>query len=329
MPAANYTKWIDRVFRYAKEAGVRVLMDLHSAPGGQTGNECTGCDLGSDAIGYFLNAEATWNRNMERAVEAIDALSKICAEKGDTCYGIELLNEPYGAHIDTMYTSQLVQDIETCMALFKANQTCNGISLLYSRKQLQNVEGLIEDLKRFAGSKAPRVMNTSREALERFYRRAIKAARAHMAPTKPIVIMDWPHWLKWWSTVDFLESEYGRVQFATHVYKFPNFSSTTFWPFAEAYFRRDQHLMYEFTVKSGYDLFVSEYGLNSHGSGSDDDYFDYNALVSWFTTVFDSVGVGSMIWNYDSYWRAWGPVAQTSVGHSTIDWKSINGIGSP
>jgi len=95
MPASAYKKWIDKVFKFAEAASLKVLMDLHTAPGGQSGNQNTGCDLGDDSVRFFVT---DWNRHQGQA--AIEAMARICAEQGSTCWGIELLNEPYGPHHD-------------------------------------------------------------------------------------------------------------------------------------------------------------------------------------------------------------------------------------
>jgi hypothetical protein len=110
MPAASYIPWIDRVFHHAESRGLTVLMDLHSAPGGQSGNECTGCGQPKDEDFYFGTG---WNA--EYGVKAIEQMATICASKGKTCWGIELLNEPVGAwpwvkQIDRNFLSSFYKD---------------------------------------------------------------------------------------------------------------------------------------------------------------------------------------------------------------------------
>jgi glucan 1,3-beta-glucosidase len=88
MSAKDYDRWISDIFRFARGAGLQVLLDLHGAPGGQTNNSFTGCDQGND--NYFLHT--SWNQ--ELYVLTIEAMAKLCARHGDVCYGLELLNEP-------------------------------------------------------------------------------------------------------------------------------------------------------------------------------------------------------------------------------------------
>lgn len=92
MPAAGYRHWIDQVFAFARKSGLRVLLDFHAAPGGQAANVFTGCDQGDGNV--FFNTD--WNKDL--SLKAIGALAAICASHGDTCYGIELLNEPAGTN---------------------------------------------------------------------------------------------------------------------------------------------------------------------------------------------------------------------------------------
>jgi hypothetical protein len=88
MPSAAYARWINDIFTFARDAGLQVLLDLHGAPGGQADNSFTGCDQGNG--NYFLHT--SWNK--ELYVLVIEAMAKLCARHGDTCYGVELLNEP-------------------------------------------------------------------------------------------------------------------------------------------------------------------------------------------------------------------------------------------
>jgi len=89
MPPANYSRWIHQVFSHAKEYNLRVLLDLHAAPGGQSGNQFTGCDQGAGNH-YFITK---WNLHL--AVGAVERMAQICGQYGFHCFGIELLNEPH------------------------------------------------------------------------------------------------------------------------------------------------------------------------------------------------------------------------------------------
>jgi len=319
MTAKDYKKWIDKVFNFAKESGLRVLMDLHSVPGGQSGNQCTGCDQGStNAIFFFGESE----KNMNDAVQAVKVMAEICAEKGDTCYGIELLNEPHNPDRDTKHSDSIMKDLAKCKVISKP---CNGLKFMFSDAQLANIEGLIGNffLSMVSNSTdTPIVLTKYRELLRDFYRKAIKAARTHLDDDKPIIIMDWPGWLDWWQDHGhFAYKDFGRIVLSTHVYEFWATASLND---AKSNLQRSLDTLRNFTLKSDYDLLITEYALNSHGSGQDDDMFDYNSFADWYVHQLSQVGVGSMIWNFDSYWPAWGSVAYSMVGNSQVDWQTIN-----
>jgi len=321
MKAKDYRKWIDKVFNFANESRLKVLMDLHSAPGGQSGNECTGCDQGpTDAIFFFGESQS----NMNYAVQAVKVMAEICAEKGDVCYGIELLNEPHNADRDTKHSEGIMQDLAKCKVIDKP---CNGLKYMFNDAQIANTEALIGTFFLSMVSNhtvAPVVHPNYRQLLRGFYVDAIKAAREHMDDDKPIVIMDWPAWLEWWQeNGKFPYNDFGRIVFSTHVY---DFGLTPSVQDAQKKMLRPLDVLRNFTLKSGYDLLITEYALNSHGSGQDGDMFDYNTFADWYVHQLSQVGIGSMIWNFDSYWSAWGSIASNTVGNSQMNWPAINAM---
>jgi aryl-phospho-beta-D-glucosidase BglC (GH1 family) len=263
LPASGYRKWIDQVFDYASAHGLKIMLDLHGAPGAQAGNAFSGCDVGGDSVYYW---ETDWNKQL--SVQAVEAMARICGEKGSTCWGLELLNEPFG----------------------------------------YNHQGL------------------SRDSLKAFYVDAIAAARKHIAMDVPVVIMDWPDWLaSYWRSAapaTFSEAQHGKVVFSTHMYQWPNPPETDL-SNAERLFNGNFNDADSFTSATGFELIFSESAMNSHGSGGSDDNFDYHGFAQWFVQQGDSKGAGSIVWNFDSYWAAWGPVNQQQVGNSFVDWSSI------
>ena len=91
MPAADYRKYIDQIISYSKANDIKILFDLHGAPGSQSGESNTGCSTkhnGNAGIYWDTEWNKTWTEN------AFLALAKICQTAGDTCYGVEILNEP-------------------------------------------------------------------------------------------------------------------------------------------------------------------------------------------------------------------------------------------
>jgi len=269
MPSSSYRKWIDSIFSYASTSGMKVLLDLHSAPGAQAGNAFSGCDIGGDSVTYW---DTDWNKQL--SVQAIEAMAKICASHGGSCWGIELLNEPFG----------------------------------------YNQQGI------------------SRDTLKSFYLDAIAAARKHLARDVPIVIMDWPDWLaSYWryhAPSTFSESQHGKIVFATHFYQWPNPWATNLND-AKALFTWNFNDVDAFTSNTNFEVMWTEWALNNHGGGGSDDYFDYNGMASWCVGQFESKGIGSFVWNFDSYYSSWGPVNSPQIGNSFIDWKNIFPKPSP
>ena len=103
LPPTEYNPYIQRVIDYATKHGLKVLFDLHGAPGGQSTNQCTGCATGCEGLGcasdaFYLMRDA----NLATAISAITRLAQWCMSAGSACYGIELLNEPSEDHLDRM-----------------------------------------------------------------------------------------------------------------------------------------------------------------------------------------------------------------------------------
>merc|ERR1712032_1034401 len=108
---------------------------------------------------------------------------------------------------------------------------------------------------------------------------------------KPIIIMDWPSWLEWWMTQPpLLFGEYGHIKFATHLYWLGPFIVGQ--AEARATYAQDLEKIRQFYANTRYDIVVTEYALNNHGSGSpSDDAFDYNSLANWFVHIFNQNGI--------------------------------------
>lgn len=92
---ADYLPYIERVMDFAQNNGLRVLLDLHGAPGGQSTNQDTGCASSCQAAKcgvddyYFMD-----KFNLATGVQAVLRMAELCQAWGNTCWGIELLNEP-------------------------------------------------------------------------------------------------------------------------------------------------------------------------------------------------------------------------------------------
>ena len=91
-----------RLVKWAQLYGLKVLIDLHGAPGSQNGFECSGRRGKLDkSESYILNKGKDWQVN--RTIIVLEKLAKMIKSWIDyefineqTIYGIELLNEPWG-----------------------------------------------------------------------------------------------------------------------------------------------------------------------------------------------------------------------------------------
>ena len=82
-------KWIDRAVDFAQNAGIYIILDLHSAPGGQSTDQCTG-QSGQNKL---------WNNpmNQKREVDIWRAIATRYRERSNVA-GYDLMNEPYADH---------------------------------------------------------------------------------------------------------------------------------------------------------------------------------------------------------------------------------------
>ncbi len=81
-PTANY---VDSAFAWANETGLKILLDLHGAPGSQNGKDHSG-----------QRGEITWARQAATVDQTLTVVRKLATRYGyDTALlGISLLNEP-------------------------------------------------------------------------------------------------------------------------------------------------------------------------------------------------------------------------------------------
>jgi len=147
--------------------------------------------------------------------------------------------------------------------------------------------------------------------------------------------MEWPDKLPWWkSQHPYTYAAQGVVMFSTHLYYMAGKSGLYLvdQQDARSHFDKDIEGLRDFHLNCNYPLMVSEYGMNDHGSGDQNDPFDYSSLANWYVHQFNQFGLGSMVWNFDaaSNVAPWGPVAAPRVGTQPIDWPRIfdGGIGA-
>lgn len=78
-------EYLDRAFEWADRAGLKILIDLHTVPGGQNGTDNSG-----------ICGVCTWSTKQENIDVTLDVLEKIAERYGreDALWGIEVINEP-------------------------------------------------------------------------------------------------------------------------------------------------------------------------------------------------------------------------------------------
>jgi aryl-phospho-beta-D-glucosidase BglC (GH1 family) len=73
--SSHYRPYIDKIFKYAAQWDIRVMLDLHGAPGSQNGESNTGC-----SFKYKGDSKYYWDNelNKEWTIKAVVELAKIC-----------------------------------------------------------------------------------------------------------------------------------------------------------------------------------------------------------------------------------------------------------
>lgn len=84
-PYAPTIHYVDKAFEWAKQTGMRILLDMHAAPGSQNGNDHSG------KVG-----EVGWDDSEANAIQTLEVLTRLVRRYKDhpSLLGVELLNEP-------------------------------------------------------------------------------------------------------------------------------------------------------------------------------------------------------------------------------------------
>lgn len=104
VPCAEY---LDRAFDWAERTGLKLLIDLHTVPGGHNGTDNSG-----------ICGVCTWSTRREYVDQTLEVLETIARRYGDrtAMWGIEVLNEPMCA--DTPYSTMM--NIQTLSRYYPA-----------------------------------------------------------------------------------------------------------------------------------------------------------------------------------------------------------------
>jgi len=209
-------------------------------------------------------------------------------------------------HFDTPWNKKLaVRSVDKMAQLCQAHsKSCYGIELL-NEPAFGNDESL-------------------RQFLKEYYHEAIQAARQHLHPDVPLVVMDWTKWLPWWKNQNvFNYRDHGRVVFSTHLYDGFGVEHQSV---VRQAFQADLSAVEDFYCNSKHEVIVSEYSLSGHGNGNPGvDPFDYHSLANWLVPQISQRSLGSAVWNYDAaiFSRIWGPVAHDNLGVRPVNWAKI------
>jgi len=86
-PYVACAEYLDKAMEWAEELKLKVILDIHTAPGSQNGRFHSG-----------RAGAAGWHKSSANIGQSLDFLSALCRRygKSKSLYGIELLNEPRG-----------------------------------------------------------------------------------------------------------------------------------------------------------------------------------------------------------------------------------------
>lgn len=82
LPTISY---IDKAFEWAEETGIKILLDMHGAPGSQNGQDHSG-----------QSGACKWHKNDRNVIKTLEVMNKMIEQFGNhpNLLGFELLNEP-------------------------------------------------------------------------------------------------------------------------------------------------------------------------------------------------------------------------------------------
>ena len=90
---SQYEPYINKIFEFAQKYGLKLLPELHGAPGSQNGEIHSGCVTGPEINGkpeHYFNTD--WNKQI--AVDSVGKMAEKCSQYPGVCWGVGVLNEP-------------------------------------------------------------------------------------------------------------------------------------------------------------------------------------------------------------------------------------------
>merc|ERR1719401_2094520 len=92
LPPSTYRPYFDKIFQWAAQYGLKIMLDLHGVPGSANGAEHGGICMEQP---YWIT---DWNIN--KTLEAVGVMAEYVKDKGDALYGLQVINEPMNFNHD-------------------------------------------------------------------------------------------------------------------------------------------------------------------------------------------------------------------------------------
>lgn len=129
-PFIHCYEYLDRAFEWAEKYGLKILVDLHTVPGGQNGSDNSG-----------ICGVCTWSTKEEYLEMTLDVLEKIAQRYGkeEALWGIEAINEPMcsdapiAGFMNVQMMSQIYHAAEPEMAKDNTNYPLSYLQDFYRR----------------------------------------------------------------------------------------------------------------------------------------------------------------------------------------------------
>lgn len=84
-PYIGTVEYVDRAFQWARQSGIKILLDVHGVPGSQNGQDHSG-----------RKGAVSWHKDQANIIKTLRVISRLAQRYGSepALLGIELLNEP-------------------------------------------------------------------------------------------------------------------------------------------------------------------------------------------------------------------------------------------
>lgn len=143
-------EFLDQAFLWAEKAGLKILIDLHTVPGGHNGTDNSG-----------ICGVCTWSTKTEYLEMTLDVLEKIAERYGtmEALWGVEVLNEPMcrdtplAGHMNIQWLSQIYKAKESELTEKSENYSLSYLKGFY-RSAYERIRKHMPEEKRIVFSDA-------------------------------------------------------------------------------------------------------------------------------------------------------------------------------